>query len=271
MKPMLPPLLLGLALALSACAPNKSVPTAPVTPTPTVTVSAAPSPTPVESVSPTPAAAPVWGVQSDDYVQTAQGHPDVILVEGKFDLPYIDNADGVAAYGAVNAWYAKLLKDLKGDVQAAVAQQQDEYETALALGDPFTGYSHEATYQVVYQTGDTAAILRTHYGHSSGPYPSLLFLADRFDLNTGAYLRFANFVTDADKAEAVVLKEVKRQGAGRAEYDQGAVASAFSLENFYPTEEGFVFFYQPQTLTPQAATRPEFLVPYSLLEGLLSR
>ena len=269
MKRMLPPLLLGLALTLSACAPTPPAPTATVTPVPTV--SAAPSPSPTAPVSPTPAAAPVWGVQSDVYVQPADGHPDVTLAEAKFDLPYIENAAGVAAYTAVNAWYAQLIKDLKSDVQATVAQLQDDYETSLALGDPFTGYSHEAIYEIMYQTEDAVSILRTHYGHSSGPYPSLLFLADRFDLTTGTYLRFADFFTDVDKAEALVLEEVTRQGAEHPEYDQAAVASAFSRENFYPSAKGLVFFYQPQTLTPQATTRPEFLVPYSLLEGLLNR
>lgn len=271
MKRMIPPLLLGLALALSACAPNSPVPTATATPVPTVSATPSPAPTETATLSPTPVAAPVWGIQSDSYVQTAADHPDVTLVEGRFDLPYIENATGIVAYTAVNNWYAQLLKDLKSDLQAAVAQAQDDYETALALGDPFSGSSHEADYELMYQTEDTVSILRTHYGHSSGPYPTLIYLADRFDLTTGAYLRFADFFNDSDEAEHLALTEIIRQGAEHPEYDQNSIASAFSRENFYPTTEGFVFFYQPQTLNPQAATKPEFLVPYSLLEGLLSR
>ncbi len=268
MKRFLPPLLLGVLLALSACSPDAPGPSPVPTVTPTATAAPTPSATPP---APVPAAAPVWGVQEGSYWQTVPDEPETMLVEGRFALPYIENAAGVPAYTAINSWYAQLLEDLKGDVRDNVALALDDYETARSLEIPFLGYSDEEVYQVIYESETTAAILRSHFAHSSGPFPSVLYLVDRFDLQTGASLRFADFFTDPDQAEAIILAEVKRQGAEHPEYNQEAVASAFQQEYFYPTEAGLLFFYQPLTLNDQAAVKPEFLVPYGLLEGLLSR
>ncbi len=265
MKRLLPPLFLGLMLALSACSPAPKMSPSPTVPPP-------PSPVPTATVTPAPVAvAPVWGTQIDSCRETVPGHPDLMLVEGNFSLPYIENAAGVGAYEAINRWYAKLMEGLKGDVAENMAIALDDFETSRSLSIPFLGYSDEETYKLIYQREDMAVFLRAHYAHSSGPYPTLLYFADRFDLNTGAPLRFADFFTDSDGAEAAILAEVKRQGAERPQYDQEAISSAFNREFFYPTEEGLLFFYQPQTLSPQAADKPEFLVPYSILEGLLSR
>lgn len=269
MKRMVAPLMLGLLLSLSACAPAADKPTA--TPVPSPTSTAAPSPATTAEPAATPAPAPVWGEQTDTFRQTHPDKPDVVLVEGTFSLPHIENADGVAAYAAINDYYARMLEDLKNDLSETVAQALDDYETAQALGDAFASSSNEQTFEVVYESESTVSVLRTHYGFSSGPYPTLLYMADRFDLSTGAFLKFDQFFTDPARAEELIRAEVVRQGAGQTDYNQDAIASAFNREYFYPTAEGFVFYYQPQILNPQAATKPEFLVPYSLLEGLLSR
>lgn len=268
MKRCLPPLLLGLLLALTACSPDAPSPVPTVSPTAILS----PSPTPIVTSTPAPESGPpVWGVREGEILQNVPDAPDTMLVEGRFALPYIENADGVHAYTAINDWYAKLLEDLKGDVLGNAAQALDDYETSLSLSIPFIGYSDEEVYEVVYESETTAAILRTHYAHSSGPFPSLLYLADRFDLGSGAVLRFADFFADPERAESLILDEVVRQGAAHADYDQSALSSAFNREYFYPTAEGLLFFYQPLTLNDQAAVKPEFLVSYGLLEGLLRR
>lgn len=267
MKRFLPSLLLGLSLVLSGCTTKSPTPS--ITPSPTS--SSAPIPTATISPSPVSAAPPAWGVQEDTYLQLAADDLDIMLVEGRFTLPHIENAAGVSGYTAINRWYAQLLTDLKGDVMENVAQAQDDYETAQALEIPFIGYSDEEIYEVIYQSETTSAILRTHFSHSSGTFPSVLYLVDRFDLHTGAYLSFADYFTDPQEAQAIILAEVMRQGAEHPEYDQETISSAFHPEFFYPTETGLLFFYQPETLNDQAVTKPEFVVPYGLLEGLLRR
>ena len=266
MRRLLLPLFLGLMLTLSACSPAPEV-------SPSPTAPSSPSPVPTVTVTPAPeAVAPVWGTQTGSYRETVPGHPDLMLVEGNFSLPHIENAAGIPSYTAINGGYETLLSNLKKDVQDNVPLALDDYETARSLEIPFLGYSDEEEYQVIYQSETTAAILRTHFAHSSGTFPSVIYLVDRFDLQTGAILRFADFFTDPDRAEAIILAEVKRQGAEHPEYDQEVIPLVFQREFFYPTETGLLFFYQPLTLkNDQAAVKPEFLVPYSILEGFLSR
>lgn len=272
MKRIAMSLLLGLLVTLTACNGAVDKPTGSPTPVPTTTTSAVPSPTaPQPTASAIPA--PEWGELADTFVQTHPDHPDVVLLEGSFSLPYIENADGVDPYAAFNAWYEQLLTDLKDDLKAEVAQALDDYETTTALGDTFTPSTVEHDFEVMYHTETTCAVLRTHYGFSGGPYPTLLYMADCFDMTTGAFLKFENFFADPDKAAEIILNHIigVAGSVSSVQYDMNAVASAFNREYFYPTAEGFVFYYQPQILNPQAATKPEFLVPYSLLEGLLSR
>lgn len=263
MKRFLPTLLL--ALTLSACSSDTPAPT-PSSPAPSAPVSPSVSATP----APTTAAPPIWGIQTGEYRQTVTDQPDQPLVEGLFTLPHIENADGSAPYSAINRWYAQLLDDLKGDVTSNVAQAMDDYDSSRSLGLPFPGYSDEEVYALVYQSADTAAILRTHYAYTGDTYPTLLYMVDRFDLQTGAILSFADIFTDPEGAQAIILAEIERQGTARGGYDLAALTSAFQREYFYPTEEGFLFFYQPLTLNDQAAEKPEFLVPYALLEGLFT-
>ncbi len=272
MKRYLLPLIFGVLLTLSACKPaadtghdNSGTPS----PAPTVSQTAAPTPTPLPTPTPTPIAPPVWGSRVFECNQAHPDKPEVILVAGSFTLPYIENADASPAYAAINGFYEDLAEGLKSDTLSYVSQAKDDYNTDQALGDPFMYYSDEETFEVKHQTETTVSILRTHYGHISGPYPTLLYMADRFDLTTGSTMGFADFFTDAQAAETMIIDEVKRQGAEHPEYDQRAIATAFNREYFYPTAEGFVFYYQPQTLAPNAAGLPEFLVPYSLIKGLL--
>lgn len=272
MKRVFPPLLLGLLLALTACkpAPEPSASPAPL-PSPTVSETAPsvtpPGPSPTEVRIP----APVWGSQVSECSQANPDDGSITLVTGSFTLPHVENAGDVPAYAAINRYYEDLAEGLKSDALADVSLALDDYRTAQALGDPFTAFSSEETYQVVHETESTAVILRVHYGHYGGPYPSLLYMVDAFDLTTGQVLAFSDFFSDAERAEEIIRAEILRQGAGHAEYDQSALASAFQKENFYPTEEGFVFYYQPGTLSPNAAGLSSFTVPYDLLDGLLSR
>lgn len=268
MKRAIVPLLLGLLVTLTACNSAVDKPTDSPAPPPAATAPAVPTASAPQPTT-TPVDAPVWESQAGSCsFEDADG---TILVQGEFSLPRIQNAGGIAAYTSINRWYEQLLSDLKSDTMANAAQAQDDYATSQALGDPFAGYSDEETHEITHQDDKTVSVLRTHYGYTSGPYPTLLYMADRFDLTTGALLKFENFFTDPANAEEIVRAEIVRQVAGRADYDQKSVASAFNREYFYLTAEGFVFYYQPGILNSDASVKPEFLVGYDLMEGQLTR
>lgn len=278
----------GLLLALSACAPASPqssqeliYPTSHPSSAPSPTGSQVPRPTPEVSAAPAPtesqaaqAEAPVWGVQESQCSQSDDADKDVLLVQGKFSLPLIENAEGVPAYEAINQWYLDLSAGLRSDTLANAGQADADYALSKSMGYAFTYYTDEETYEITHQTSRMVSILRTHYGHTGGTYPTLLYMADHFDLTTGEALAFDDFFTDPDAAASIALKEVLRQAAqGDANgvtYDTALAESLFKRENFYLTADAVVFFYQPQDLAPNAAGAPTFPVERSLFGDLLA-
>lgn len=287
----------GLLLVLSACAPagpqsseDLIYPTSHPSSTPSSTesqsvaesqspqpapeVSSTPAPTESQPAETTQAEAPVWGVQESACSQSDDEDTDVLLVQGKFSLPLIENAEGVAAYEAINQWYLDLSAGLRSDTLANAGQADADYALSKSMGYAFTYYTDEESYEITHQTSQMVSILRTHYGHTGGTYPTLLYMADHFDLTTGEVLTFDDFFTDPDAAAAIALEEVLRQAAqGDANgttYDAALAESLFKRENFYLTAGAVVFFYQPQDLAPNAAGAPTFPVPRSLFGDLLA-
>ena len=286
----------GLLLVLSACAPAgpqssegliypTSHPSS--TPSPTETqpvetqpvetqppVSDTPAPTETQPVETPQAAAPVWGVQESECSQNDDEDKDVMLVQGKFSLPLIENAEGVAAYEAINQWYLNLSAGLRSDTLANAGQADADYALSKSMGYAFTYYTDEESYEITHETDRMVSILRTHYGHTGGTYPTLLYMADHFDLTTGEVLTFDDLFTDPDAAASIALQEVLRQAAqGDANgttYDTALAESLFNRENFYLTADAVVFFYQPQDLAPNAAGAPTFPVDRSLFGDLLA-
>lgn len=281
----------GLLLVLSACAPAgpqssegliypTSHPSS--TPSPTETqpvetqppVSDTPAPTETQPVETPQAAAPVWGVQESECSQNDDEDKDVMLVQGKFSLPLIENAEGVAAYEAINQWYLNLSAGLRSDTLANAGQADADYALSKSMGYAFTYYTDEESYEITHETDRLVSILRTHYGHTGGTYPTLLYMADHFDLTTGEVLTFDDLFTDPDAAASIALQEVLRQAAqGDANgttYDTALAESLFNRENFYLTADAVVFFYQPQDLAPNAAGAPTFPVDRSLFGDLLA-
>ena len=243
-------------------------------PQPTPEVSSTPAPTESQPAETTQAEAPVWGVQESQCSQNDDEDTDVLLVQGKFSLPLIENAEGVPAYEAINQWYLDLSAGLRSDTLANAGQADADYALSKSMGYAFTYYTDEESYEITHQTSQMVSILRTHYGHTGGTYPTLLYMADHFDLTTGEVLTFDDFFTDPDAAAAIALEEVLRQAAqGDANgttYDAALAESLFKRENFYLTAGAVVFFYQPQDLAPNAAGAPAFPVPRSLFGDLLA-
>ncbi|MEG2118819.1 MAG: DUF4163 domain-containing protein [Pseudoflavonifractor sp.] len=272
MKKLCLPLLLGLVFVLSGCKGSPAAPTAPPSATPPPPVATpAPSAPPTAAPTPTPIADPVWDSQESSADASDREHPEVLLITCKFTLPHIQNAAASPAYAAINDYYLDLSAGLRTDALANEGQAADDYATSKTMGYAFTPYSDEETFEIKAQSARRVSILRTHYGHTGGAYPTVLYMADHFDLATGKKLTFADRFTDPAEAEKIIRAELLRQGAAHPEYDQDALTSAFQRENFYPTDGGTVFFYQPESLAPHAAALPVFSVSNDLLEGLVSQ
>ena len=82
-------------------------------------------------------------------------------------------------------------------------------------------------------------------------------------------LTLSSFFTDPEAARTRILETLSGKDA-LSGYSADTLSSEFKDEYFYLTEDGFVFYFQPDTVAPYAAGLLEFSIPYSELEDLLS-
>ena len=148
----------GLLLVLSACAPagrqsseDLIYPTShpSSTPSPTESQSVAESQSPSPRRRCPPPLRPLEPARGDHPGRSAGvGRPgervlpdddedtDVLLVQGKFSLPLIENAEGVAATRAINQWYLDLSAGLRATPLANAGQADADYALSKSMGTP---------------------------------------------------------------------------------------------------------------------------------------
>lgn len=255
----MPLLALVLALGLTAC--TTQGPTA-TTPLPVPTPTAAPAVTP--SVAPTQL---IWAEQLFERDYTAEDGTLVMSVTYAF--PDIARQESNPAWAEIHQYYAA-----EGEAYLAAADElagyaADDYLVTKATGGDFLHFAEESSYRFSYQTDELVSVVRSYYANSvtGAAYPANYQFSEQFDLVTGDKLLLSDFFTDSSAARTRIL-EILAEKAAPA-YSLEALTQAFQEEYFYLTQEGFVFYYQPDTLAPHAAGLLEFSIPYADLAPLL--
>lgn len=246
-----------LTLALAAC----SAPAGEETPLP------AASPSPPASTAP---AGPRWEDQvfSRDY--TAGDGAVVMSVD--YSFPGCSDPESHPAWAAVAGHYAAEGAAYLESADELSAWALGDYETAAALGEEFLPFGEAADWRVSYQSETLVSFVRSYYSNSvsGAAHPAYYQFSEVFSLEDGALLSLEDLFTDPEAARAAVL-DILAEKAAPSGYGREGVEAAFDGRNFYLTGEGFVFYFQPDTLAPYAAGLLEFAVPYGALEDLLSR
>ena len=257
LKSILP---LALCLLLTGCGPKPG-------PSPSAAPSEAPSPS--ESIG---LPAPQWGVQVYQSSFTVEGRQEPVF-SPEYRLPQIDNADGVPAFEAINAYYAARLDDLAATASELSAWAVEDYNLSLTTDLPFYGYVDTVSYELTLETPTRVSILCSHYTSAGTPAPVLLPMGDTFDLTTGARLTFADLFScpeeEASQRVLSALLSLNESGAyAGTVLDADALRGAYQPNYFYLTEDSLVCFF-PGGELPRAVGTPTFAVPYTELEDIL--
>lgn len=260
---------LALCLLLTACSTVAEY----ASPVPSPEGSAAPAPSASAPPEETAAPAPEWGEQVYMTAYAVEGRPEPVFAP-EYRLPEIENAQGVSAYEAINAYYAAALDDLASSAAELSGWAVDDFKASQITGDPFYAYVDTERYEISLETPARVSVLRSHYSNVGGPSPAMYPVGDTFDLTTGTRLTFAGlFTCSEEEARQRVLDAVlalNAQGAyAGAVLDEGNLTAAFQPEQFYLTEDSLVCYF-PDGDLPGAVGSVTFAVPYTDLEDILT-
>ena len=279
------PILLAAALALllAACGrtsgpaqdtsvPEESVPLESASPAPTETAEgtdAPESPAPTESGDPE-TAEPVWTDQV--FAEDITAADGTVVMSVDYVFPAIEDAGSVPAWQKISDYYTQEGKAYMDTARELAGYAEGDYEVAQVMGEDFLPYGESHSYRIAYQGGGVVSIVRSYYANSvtGAAHPANYQFSEQFDLETGDALTLSTFFSDFTTAREEILDLLAQKAAG-AGYTREDLAGQFNESYFYLTEEGFVFYYQPDTLAPYAAGLLEFSIPYGELEDLLAR
>lgn len=248
---------LALLLALPACKGG----------TPTIISPAStPSPTPAPASTPAPPARPgaVWEELRYDHTFTA-GDGAIIMVV-TYAFPRLEE-NGHPAAGAVNRYYEEQKSEFLAAAGEAAQWGNAEYEIAVQSGFTYTPFVEEISFEITRESADYVSVRREVYANHGGPHPTVYVFSEQFSLEDGSRLSFADFFLDPGAAADQVLAAIAASPAIADNGLEEAARQSFSAEQFYVTDEGFVFWYQAGDLPAQNSPL-EIAIPYEDLAGL---
>lgn len=253
----------GAALALTACQPAAGPETPPShTPAPAETSTPLPA-----TPAPAPAEAPVWGEStiSKDFFA---GDGETLVLRLNCVLPHVENPDMCPAGEAINAWYAAEGRDRLLEAEDQYELQVADYDVSTAAGFDFQPMVQEMTSQVVYEDNGVISVRRELYVSFGGAHPQVYRLSEQFDAGTGHRLAFADLFTGAEEVmDRVTDAFLTQTELGEAGLTREEVAVACQPENFYLTDEGYVFWIQAESL-PAVHSPLEAVISFDQLSDL---
>lgn len=264
-------LIVFLFTALGACrqrVPAEPNPTEPVqTETPGGTEPENPEPE-----EPASASEPVVGAST--YDKTFYTEDGTKLLSLSYAVPKIENAEGNDSLTMINAYYEAQLQAM---VDAGRGELLETAEIAAQEGYLILPYSEEESFTEEYRSESRIAFLRTRSIYNGGAHPNFVLFADNFDYTTGLRLTAEDVFSvpeDIYRTRILdeILKQIEKNGAENyfEEYRE-YLPQIFNPDQFYLTEEGIVYYFQPYDIAPYAAGVPSFLIPFSAMEDILEQ
>jgi hypothetical protein len=132
---------------------------------------------------------------------------------------------------------------------------------------PFLPYQCWTEFIVKLNDGRFLSLVTTFYSYTGGAHGFTIQKAINYDLKDKKFLTLDNVVKHPEAVQ-IILDEVNCQIGQDPEWffqDQLPV-DYLNEEDFYPTAEGLVVFYQLYGIAPYAAGIQEFVIPWQLFE-----
>jgi len=160
----------------------------------------------------------------------------------------------------------KAIHAKKQGLKCAVVLSKAEYE-GTKLCESYLDY------KIGYNQNGLLSVVFSDYQFAGGAHGSTLQSSYTFDLQTGEDLTLSKILDD-DKnyttyIDSMIRNEIDKKVATGDLFELVTFKSIGKNPAFYLAEEGIVFYFQQYEYFPYAAGIQEFVIPYSVLKGMI--
>ena len=210
-----------------------------------------------------------WGEML--YQKSYTADDNTIILKVSYFLPK-SNTDDLAGI-AINTYYeaeqSKMVDSLEEEL---LTQALDVYQSSN--GTTFSPYVDEETYTIVFEDSNYISFLREHYCNTNGPHPNQELYSETFSLDLGKKLELDGFFSvSTDEYESFIIQELLSQAAEKTDmlYEnyESIIEDEFDCNQFYLSQNGFVFYFQPYEIAPYAAGVLTFEIPYTTVKDMM--
>ncbi len=200
-------------------------------------------------------------VESDTY-EYSSDYIDVSIVTPKVTgLP-------AAAGDAVNAVFSEYARLAKEDI----GKYEKESIEMAAQDYMDLAYMIDVSYDVAYLGDGLLSLTLADFRYLGGAHGGTAILAYTFDLATGAQLTLGDLMSGDYKSfiNGVIRAEIDRRVAEEELYELAEFQDIGDTTQWYPADDGIVFYFQEYEYFPYAAGIQTFSIPYSDLQPYLN-
>lgn len=193
----------------------------------------------------------------------------------KYNYPIIDNKDDDLNINQFNNNYEKLAnKFIESHKTGELANSALEfYNDTLKEGFEFRPYTLENNYEVEYNKGKIISLTSTLSEYTGGAHPNYSKSGEVFDLNSNKKLELTDIINKSETEIRQMFIEgfstlITEQPDSYFEDAKETVTKSADKINFYLSNKGLVFFFNPYDIAPYAAGAPEYTLTFDGNESL---
>ncbi|MGC8820616.1 MAG: DUF3298 and DUF4163 domain-containing protein [Fervidobacterium sp.] len=187
------------------------------------------------------------------------------IVKIHVEIPRLRNLKSVAFEQDINE---EIESKIRQFVQQIKSTSQEDFKSGIQRF-PYEAYVKT---QLRYNDGKIISFVVYYYGYTGGAHGSTIFDTYNIDIENLRVLKLYDIIQE--DAEKVVKQEIVRQIEERkSDFFEDATATVFSKDistmRFVISKEGITFIFDQYELAPYSTGMPEFVLPWSILDGFL--
>ncbi len=137
-----------------------------------------------------------------------------------------------------------------------------------ANGNTFSPFTMQQSYEVTYNKNNILSVVNNYIEETGNDLPEYSKQAFTYDMKTGNMLAITDILNISEEEINNIVTENFTNiinASPEAYYDDAATTLSDNLEylNYYLTDNGIVFYFQPYIISPYETSYPQFTLTYN--------